>query len=208
VVLYSHAMRHPRKPRHATSAALLELRKRMNKTQQTFAVEVLPSAISTIARWETITPPEEEALDRLAAIAIEHGHRDLANVFVRYRVAGMKKKWAETKQNFPNLVIAPRTDTEPACGYLVQQFDGRNRLYLATATQLLDERVSAGDAKALSLLTQLVTGLQEIYKDAPIVYKLAFASVDALTGESGPLIAKPPTPSTGPTKTKSRKRRK
>ena len=49
------------------------LRKKMGKTQTTFAVEVMKTAISTIARWETGDPPHGSALLRLAKIADESG---------------------------------------------------------------------------------------------------------------------------------------
>jgi hypothetical protein len=48
------AMSEHRKPRDAASDALIALRTAMGKTQAAFAVEVLKTAVTTIARYETV----------------------------------------------------------------------------------------------------------------------------------------------------------
>lgn len=57
------------KPRHAANDAVAALRKAMGLTQTSFAVEVMKVAISTLARYETSTPPRGDVLLQLASIA-------------------------------------------------------------------------------------------------------------------------------------------
>jgi transcriptional regulator with XRE-family HTH domain len=71
------------KKRSDASEALIALRKAMGKTQQTFAVEVLKTAIGTIARYESSDPPRGDVLLRLRDIAREQGLIGAADEFQR-----------------------------------------------------------------------------------------------------------------------------
>jgi transcriptional regulator with XRE-family HTH domain len=62
-------MKDPEKPRHAASQAVIDLRKALGMTQQQFAVEVLGTAVTTIARYETTHPPPRDVLERLWKIS-------------------------------------------------------------------------------------------------------------------------------------------
>src|ERR1019366_1262337 len=68
-------------PRHSASYAVAALRKAMKKTQTSFAVEVLGTAVSTVARYETSHAPSGDVLLRLASIAERQGLSDLQNTF-------------------------------------------------------------------------------------------------------------------------------
>lgn len=57
------------KKRHPASEAVLALRHAMDMTQVEFAVHVLHTTPTTVARYETNNPPHGEALIRLARIA-------------------------------------------------------------------------------------------------------------------------------------------
>ena len=85
--------------RHPTSNALVQLRKALKKTQQTFAVEVLHCAIGTVARYETSLPPEGVVLVQLADIAFQHGLTDIGNVFLMAFFDEVKSRLAK----FPDL---------------------------------------------------------------------------------------------------------
>jgi transcriptional regulator with XRE-family HTH domain len=67
-----------KKPRDAGSLALKDLRERMKLTQAQFAVQVLDTAVTTIARYETSHRPPGEVLLRLRSIARDRGYQDLA----------------------------------------------------------------------------------------------------------------------------------
>src|ERR1700733_9958179 len=64
-----------------TSEAIVTLRKRMGLSQQRFATEVLKGAISTLARYETSSPPHGEVLRQLAEVAKREGFLDLHHRF-------------------------------------------------------------------------------------------------------------------------------
>lgn len=59
----------PDSARTQASRAVIALREALGLTQQRFAVEVLGSALNTVARYETTNPPHGAALLRLAAVA-------------------------------------------------------------------------------------------------------------------------------------------
>jgi transcriptional regulator with XRE-family HTH domain len=68
-------MKDPEKPRHAASQAVIELRQAMGMTQQQFAVQVLGTAVTTVARYETSHPPSGKMLVTLSDIAMEQSHK-------------------------------------------------------------------------------------------------------------------------------------
>jgi len=69
------------KKRDEASETLIALRRAMGMTQAQFAVVVLETAVTTVARYETSHPPQHELLLRLANIARQHGHDDLYGRF-------------------------------------------------------------------------------------------------------------------------------
>jgi DNA-binding transcriptional regulator YiaG len=62
------------------SYALIELRQRLEETQQSLA-QRLSVSVHSIALWETKNPPGGLMLLRLSKLAEEHGHEDLAKCF-------------------------------------------------------------------------------------------------------------------------------
>jgi transcriptional regulator with XRE-family HTH domain len=69
------------KQRDAASQTLIDLRTKLGKSQASFAVEVMKTAVTTVARWETNGPPRGEVLIRLRDIAREHRLYELASRF-------------------------------------------------------------------------------------------------------------------------------
>jgi DNA-binding transcriptional regulator YiaG len=80
-LVYSNRMKTHEKKRNPASAAIIELRTRLDMTQQDFAVNVLKSAVSTPARWESRFPPHGKKLLELEKLAQKHGFTDLARRF-------------------------------------------------------------------------------------------------------------------------------
>jgi transcriptional regulator with XRE-family HTH domain len=112
-----------RKTRDAASDALVALRKAMGKTQQTFAVEVLKTAITTIARYESSNPPPRgEVLLRLRDIAVQHGFHELASRFELLFVEDITGKLAYRLTRFP------ATETRPAYGIGILRLEGERAL--------------------------------------------------------------------------------
>jgi transcriptional regulator with XRE-family HTH domain len=68
------------KSKNALSGALVELRRALGESQQTFATRV-HMALATIARYETDRHPRGKALALFARVANEAGRPDLASVF-------------------------------------------------------------------------------------------------------------------------------
>lgn len=104
----------------ATKRAVIALRKALGKTQQTFAVEILKTAITTVARYETSHPPRGEVLLRLSDIAQSHGFSDLASEF----------RFLYLDEVFANLgfnLISEPFAAEPR-GYLVMKLKGQKEI--------------------------------------------------------------------------------
>ncbi len=85
-------------PRHPISQAVLELRKAMGMTQTTFAIKVLKMAVSTVARFETSTPPRGDVLIKLAAIAHDCYTREQWTQFSQLRNTFRDAYIAEVQQ--------------------------------------------------------------------------------------------------------------
>ena len=142
------------KPRDAASEALIALRKAMGKTQQTFAVEVLKSAIGTVARYETSDPPQGDLLVRLWEIAEQHKlfhHRD---VFRKLYFAEVKRKLGF------DLLTIPRTETDPAHGCLMLDLDGEDALRGAQSLLLLNSQLASDDPKIRRNAVDALSSLQ------------------------------------------------
>ncbi len=114
---------------NAASAAVVALRKRMGKSQQAFASEVLKMAISTVGRYENSLPPSGEMLLRLATIANSAGFSDLAQEF-RFLYAREAKELLHC-----DMMLRPPTETQPVRGFVVMEFEGQDE-YEATTDYL------------------------------------------------------------------------
>lgn len=77
-------MRKTSRKRQPASEAVIALRKHMGLTQQRFAVEILLTSITTIARWETGRPPRGEMLLKLSSAAEKQRRPDLSATFFSF----------------------------------------------------------------------------------------------------------------------------
>lgn len=99
----------------------------MGKTQQAFAVEILGTAITTVARYETSHPPRGEVLLRLADIAAENQLLDLRDEF---RSLYLDEVMSNLKFN---LVINPVTPARAVkYGYVILKLEGDEQIKRAT----------------------------------------------------------------------------
>jgi transcriptional regulator with XRE-family HTH domain len=130
------AMRDHEKARDAASNALIALRTAMGKTQQSFAVEDLKTAIGTIGRYETSHPPRGDVLLRLAEIA--DGQYRAAKTpeaqleFIRIRDIFRGCYLDDVHENIKgDLVMFPKTKNRRVCGYLFTSLEGTDALRAA-----------------------------------------------------------------------------
>jgi transcriptional regulator with XRE-family HTH domain len=77
------------KKRDAASEALIALRTSMGKTQAAFAVEVMKTAVTTIARWETSHAPPPNVVLRLSEIAAQQSLHELRDAFRKLYIDGV-----------------------------------------------------------------------------------------------------------------------
>jgi transcriptional regulator with XRE-family HTH domain len=107
--------------RHPASDAVRRLRIALGKTQQTFAVEVMHTAISTIGRWESNDPPTGDALKRLAAIADQHGlfqlNTEFEDLYLKWRFEGI-----------PQMTLVPKINNNSEHAHLYAQLEGREEM--------------------------------------------------------------------------------
>jgi len=123
-------MKEHRITRDAASEALIALRTAMGKTQAQFAVQVMDTAVTTIARWETSHPPQGDLLLRLGDIALQHGMSALRDVFRElYAIEVLRKLGFD-------LMTIPKTDAEAEHGYLMFRLEGIEEI--RGAQRLLD----------------------------------------------------------------------
>ncbi len=139
------------KTRAAASEALIALRRAMGKTQQTFAVEVLRTAIGTVARYETSDPPRGEVLLRLSEIAGEHKLPELASKFRLFYIEDVLQALGN------QITFVPGSETVPPHGYLTTSLSGDHALrgakdFLTILAQLRDPKLRANAISALSSL--------------------------------------------------------
>jgi len=103
------------------SLALVAFRKALGLTQQAFAVEIMKSAVTTVARWETGNPPPRgDALVRLAEAADEHGLPKFGNEF---RYLYMDEVIGSLKFHGLSRVYSESEYHEPR-GYLIRKLGG------------------------------------------------------------------------------------
>ena len=117
-VLCYKCMKKHKTQRDAASTAVSDLRLAMGMTQQRFAVEVLKTAITTVARYETTHPPRGDALLRLAKIAAQNDLLDLAARFRRLHLDEVL-----SGLHF-NLLVDEQTKT----GWLVMKLNGQPQI--------------------------------------------------------------------------------
>jgi hypothetical protein len=157
-------MKEHRITRDAASEALIALRTAMEMTQAQFAVQVVDTAVTTIARWETTHPPQGDLLLRLGEIARQQGMPPLRDFF-----RGLYAKEVLGKLGF-DLMMIPKTETEAEHGYLMFRLEGIDEI--RGAQRLMDiiwrrrspdpESRKAGAAELSSLLESGNTPVDKI----------------------------------------------
>jgi DNA-binding transcriptional regulator YiaG len=114
--IYPKAMRNNEKRPNAPSAkAVIELRNALKLTQQRFAGEVMKTAITTIARWETGNPaPRGDALLKLADVAWAAGQINLSDAFTMMyleEIVPLVRMAKVRRINWPSGFVFCRFDT-------------------------------------------------------------------------------------------------
>jgi|HubBroStandDraft_6_1064221.scaffolds.fasta_scaffold701286_2 hypothetical protein len=181
-------MKSNEKKRDSASEALISLRKAMGKTQQTFAVEVLKTAIGTVARYETSDPPRGDVLLRLGEIAASHGFKELRDKFQLLYLEGVQKSLGV------QFTWIPPTGSEPARGYLNLPLSGNDALAGAQAFMGILRQLEATDEEtsndAASALRALSTAWQK-HRD-PTVREVRDSKHDSGVPQPAKRIAKRP----------------
>lgn len=171
------------KTRSAASDALIELRKAMGKTQQTFAVEVLKTAIGTVARYETADPPKGEVLLRLRDIAREQGLYELASRFELIHRKEMLKSLVS------ELAWIPATETSPTHGHLDVVLPDELAVQAGQAFLLLVSQLGSTDKKikrnAITALSSLQSAVRKFENLAVAEIQDTFSSA---TGAALPSV--------------------
>jgi hypothetical protein len=130
-----------KKTRDDASQALIDLRTKMGKTQAAFAVEVLKTAVTTIARYETSHRPPGDVLIRLSDIAREHGFHELASKFRLFYLEDVLKVIGS------QITMVPEEGSTPAHGYLTTFLSDELEVRLAQAFILIRARLKSPDSK-------------------------------------------------------------
>jgi hypothetical protein len=158
------AMTDHEKPRNAASAAVIALRKALGMTQQAFAVEVLKTAITTIARYETSHPPRGDALLRLASAAEDrmrtsaHGE-DLLRLRDEFRRLYIEEVLSSLGFS---LLMAPRSDADGGpYGYLLLKLDGLEQLGAAQSFLSVIATLKSTDAERQKIATSALRSLKQ-----------------------------------------------
>jgi hypothetical protein len=176
------AMTSDEKKRDAASEALISLRKALGKTQQTFAVEVLKTAIGTVAHYETSDPPRGDVLLRLGDIAASHGFEELKHKFQLLYLEGVQKSLGV------QFTWIPPTGSQQARGYLNVPLSGNDALAGAQAFMGILRQLEAKDEEtsnvAASALRALSTAWQK-HRD-PTVREVRDTKHDQDTGVPRP----------------------
>ena len=157
----------------------------MGKTQAQFAVQVVETAVTTVARWETSHPPQGDLLLRLGEIAQQQGMFDLRNVFRK-----LYAKEAVRKLGF-DLMRIQETETEPAHGYYFKHISGELALSGIQDFNILLSQLESPNPKvkrnAISLLSVLREGVRKF--ENPAVGEIHDALLPARAGQ--PLSSAP-----------------
>jgi transcriptional regulator with XRE-family HTH domain len=143
------------KPRDKASETLIELRSKMGKSQASFAVEVMKTAVTTIARWENDAPPRGETLLRLRDIAIEQKLFLLANKFeLIYRQELEKPLLSE-------LTWVGATQFQPAHGLLSISLPDPSALVAAHDFMVLLSQLDSSNPKVRKKAVSALASLRE-----------------------------------------------
>lgn len=134
-------MKQHEKTRDAASEALIALRTAMGKTQAQFAVTVLDTAVTTIARYETSHPPQGELLLRLSEVAEQQQLFKLRDIFGELYVKQVLKKLGF------DLMTIPRTEAEQEHGYLFKRLNGEHALAGAQSFLLVLAQLESDDSE-------------------------------------------------------------
>jgi hypothetical protein len=163
----------------------------MEMTQAQFAVMVLESAVTTVARYETSHPPQGDLLLRLSEIALQHKLFHLRDVFRKLYFADVKRKLG-----FDLMTIA-KTETEPARGCLMLHLDGEHALAGAQSFLLINSQLASNDPKIRRNAVAALSSLQDAARKYtnPAVGEIQDAFLSAQT-------ARQLRPSTKPKKSK------
>jgi transcriptional regulator with XRE-family HTH domain len=160
------AMSRHEKTRDKTSTALIALRAASGQTQQEFAVEVLKTAVTTIARYESTHPPRGEVLLRLADIADQRRRFDLADVF-RHSYLEQALKTINSR-----LFSVRSMDAHKTRGYLIARLQGQeenraadNFLLLIAGSRATDPKLKAIAAEAFDQIAEAASKLGDIDED-------------------------------------------
>jgi hypothetical protein len=184
--------------RHPTSDALVQLRKALGKTQQTFAVEILHCAIGTVARYETAFPPEGVALVQLADIAFQHALTDIGNVFLMAFFDEVKSRLAK----FPDL------SAKEGEGYVFRKLEGWKPISLEQCCMALDSAFNADDPEHRKVADDALTYMQRAAKKVlpPLTYKIRIGYGEAVVAAINASPTADKTPATTTTKPKRKKK--
>jgi hypothetical protein len=152
------------KTRNAASEVLITMRSRMGKSQASFAVEVMKTAVTTVARWETHGPPSGDLLLRLRDIATEHHFHDLAD---RFELLYREETQKPLRSNITRVLA---TEDSPEHGHLTATLPSKLALEAAQALVLLLAQLDSPDPKikqnALSTLSSLRAGVRRFENPA------------------------------------------
>ena len=122
----------------------------MKMTQAQFAVLVLDCAITTVARYETIQPPQGDVLLRLAKIAKQEAFKEGRSqaeqeifIYLEGRFQELYVQDAREKLGC-SLLMIPRTDAEREHAHLLTRVGGELAMKLAyyflSVAQVLDAK--------------------------------------------------------------------
>jgi hypothetical protein len=148
--------------RHPASEAMLELRKAMGKTQTMFAVEVLNMAVSTVARFETSTPPEGDMLLKLAEVALDNDQEEL---YERFRK--LYKNWmVEQAKRLTRISVVRRSPGSHRAKFEQEQYrilelHGSEQSKAADNFELMLSWLKTGDAKQKATAERILKPLIE-----------------------------------------------
>lgn len=144
----------------AAKRALVSLRKALGKTQQTFAVEILKTAVATVARYETSNPPRGDVLLRLSNIAADHRQLGLSDEFLCIYLDQVLENVARSKTTpAGTMFIIPENQQRESHGYLLLKLEGQQQVDDAMA--LMQKRrgpVSDGTEQTRKHLDAMASG--------------------------------------------------
>jgi hypothetical protein len=130
------------KQRSAVSWAMVRLRRALGKSQTSFAVEDLKVAVSTLARYETSTPPRGNVLLELAKIAERENLTELRDEFRDVFIDELAVSLTSDRSFIH--VVRPGDD-RPAYGHLLMDLEGLEELDAASEFVNIIEATRSAD---------------------------------------------------------------